>query len=152
MSKIILLMISLLAFNFCKAQITTTNIIEGGKTLVELISVFKKNKATTQNSLEDKKISMDSCAIKQQSDLCFKNSSTKDLTISLYKRNETGYEVQPFTMKVITKKQECWYELHSGVYKYKIEIEIDTAGIKTTFSEGELKLLPCDNMQREITE
>jgi hypothetical protein len=128
----------------------TTNLIEGGKTLVELISVLKKNKTNSTANLNNKNIGIDSCATKQTADLCFKNSSAKDLAISLYKRTDAGYEAQPFTMKVITKKQECWYELHSGIYKYKIEI--DTNGTKTLMSEGELRLQTCDNMQREITE
>ncbi len=129
---------------------TTSNLIEGGKTLVELISVLKKNKTASAANLTNKNAMVDSCAAKQTADLCFKNSSSKDLAISLYRRTDAGYEVQPFTMKVITKKQECWYELHSGIYKYKIEI--DTSGAKTLMSEGELRLQPCDNMQREITE
>jgi hypothetical protein len=127
----------------------TSNLIEGGKTLVELISVLKKNKTASTPNLTGKNV-IDSCAAKQTADLCFKNSSNKDLAISLYKRTDAGYEAQPFTMKVITKKQECWYELRSGIYKYKIEI--DTGSAKTVMSEGELRLQPCDNMQREITE
>lgn len=131
------------------AQKITSNLIEGGKTLVELISVLKKNRTVSTANLSGKNV-VDSCAAKQTADLCFKNSSSKDLAISVYKRTDAGYEAQPFTMKVITKKQECWYELHSGIYKYKIEI--DTAGAKTLMSEGELRLQPCDNMQREVTE
>jgi hypothetical protein len=138
---------------FCVFYVTThaqtSNLIEGGKTLVELISVLKKNKTASTANLTGKNV-IDSCASKQTADLCFKNSSNKDLAISLYKRTDAGYEAQPFTMKVITKKQECWYELHSGIYKYKIEI--DNGGAKTLMSEGELRLQPCDNMQREITE
>lgn len=133
-----------------KAQSKATNFIEGGKTLIELISVFKKNKPTSANSLAAKTDELDSCSIKQQSDLCFKNSSSKSLVISLYKRKDAGYEAQPFTMKVLANKQECWYELHSGIYKYRIEVDINN--VKSLFSEGEMKLQPCDNMQREITE
>lgn len=150
MKTLILVLISFLSTNsYCQAQ-KTNNFIEGGKTLVELISVLKKNKPSGPASLANKTDDKDSCAIKQQSDLCFKNSSAKDLVISLYKRKDAGYEVQPFTMKVIAKKQECWYELHSGIYKYRIETE--TGAAKMLFSEGEMKLLPCENMQREITE
>ena len=130
------------------AQNKATDYIEGGKTLIELISVFKKNKPATANSLSNNTNEKDSCVIKQQSDLCFKNSSTKDLVISLYKRKDAGYEALPFTMKVIPKKKECWYELHSGIYKYRIETETGTT--KTLFNEGEIKLLPCENMEREI--
>lgn len=149
MKTLILVLISFFSNPYCQAQ-KTNNFIEGGKTLVELISVFKKNKLSGSVSLANKIDDKDSCALKQQSNLCFKNSSAKDLVISLYKRKDAGYEAQPFTMKVIAKKQECWYELHSGIYKYRIETEAGAA--KMLFSEGEMKLLPCENMQREITE
>jgi hypothetical protein len=131
------------------AQSTTQNIINGGRTLVELITLLKP-KAKPTGSFAENTANNDSCMQKQKADLCFKNSSNKDLVISLYKRTDTGYEAQPFTMKVITLKQECWYELRSGIYKYKIELDI--GNVKTLVSEGELKLQPCDNMQREITE
>ncbi len=149
MRKVLFIIISL-AYLTTNAQNTTTKIIEGGRALIELITVLKKSKTTNTSTLTDNKVGIDSCATKQKADLCFKNSSLKDLVISLYKRTDTGYEAQPFTMKVITKKQECWYELRSGIYKYKIELDI--GGVKTLISEGELKLQPCDNMQREISE
>jgi hypothetical protein len=148
--KAILIIISLASFATSTAQTSTANLIAGGRALVELITVLKKSKPTNTASLADNKASTDSCAIKQKADLCFKNSSTKDLAISLFKRTDAGYEAQPFTMKVITKKQECWYELRSGIYKYKIEL--DVGNVKTLMSEGELRLQPCDNMQREISE
>jgi hypothetical protein len=149
--KIVFFMILSLAYTTSPmAQSTTSNIIQGGKTLIELISILKKNKPASTANLTNKNEMMDSCAAKQTSDLCFKNSSTKDLAISIYKRGEIGYEALPFTMKVITKKQECWYELRSGIYKYKIEL--DVGGIKTLMSEGELRLQSCENMLREITE
>jgi hypothetical protein len=150
MKFIFLIMIALVHQTTSAQTNTTANLIEGGRALIELITVLKKTKAVTTTAIADNKAILDSCAIKQKSDLCFKNSSTKDLAISLYKRTEAGYEALPFTMKVITKKQECWYELRSGIYKYKIEIDI--GGVKTLMSEGELKLQPCDNMQREISE
>jgi hypothetical protein len=133
---------------FCQKNVGS--LIEGGKALIELITILKKPKAKLTGSFAENTANNDSCMQKQKADLCFKNSSNKDLVISLYKRTDTGYEAQPFTMKVITLKQECWYELRSGIYKYKIELDIGT--VKTLVSEGELKLQPCDNMQREITE
>ena len=130
-----------------QVQNKTANIIESGKALVELISIFKKKPALP--AYAGNNVKSDSCILKNMADLCFKNSSTKDILVSLYKRNESGYEVSPFTMRVISQKQECWYELRSGIYKYKIET--DSAGIKTLSIEGEMKLQACDKMQREIT-
>jgi hypothetical protein len=103
MKQIIFLMISFPYFSATAQTTTTSNLIEGGKTLVELISVLKKNKRNSTTNLANKNV-IDSCATKQKADLCFKNSSTKDLAISLYKRTDAGYEAEPFTMKVISKK------------------------------------------------
>ncbi|MBS0647192.1 MAG: hypothetical protein JSR97_11480 [Verrucomicrobia bacterium] len=149
------LLVILFSFINCKSQ-DVSKIIEGGKTLVELIRVFKtpkQNLGTQQligQNTHTAAAPNDSCAIKQRSDLCYKNSSSKSLVISIYKKNGDTYEAQPFTMKVLSQKQECWYELKAGIYKYRIEV--DTGTTKTLFSEGEFKLEACDNMQREITE
>lgn len=117
-------------------------VIEGGKTLLELIRVFKTPRQTAAVS--------DSCALKQTNDLCFKNSSTKILAVSIYKRTDSGYDARPFSLKILPAKEECLYEMKAGIYKYRIEIE----GIqgKPVLTEGELKLQACENMQREIKE
>lgn len=54
---------------FCKpivVQNKARDYIEGGKTLIELISVFLKKPASA-NSFSNNTIEKDSCAIKQQS-------------------------------------------------------------------------------------
>jgi len=130
-----------------RAQLNTENFIEGGKTLVELISVLKKARSPVSTVKPDIK---DSCALKQLADLCFKNSSFRDLAVSLYRRIDAAYEVQPFTVKVLPKKQECLYELKSGIYKYRIEA--DSGAVRILLSEGEFRLQPCDNMKRELKE
>ena len=148
MRIIILIIFSFLVINVSKAQLTASNLIDGSRTLVELISVFKKSKPATLMPVD--KNAVDSCAIKQLADLCFKNSSSTDIAISLYRRVETAYEAQPFTVKVLPRKEECLYELKSGIYKYRIEVE--KSGVKNVLNEGEFKLQPCDNMKREIKE
>ena len=127
---------------------TTNTIIEGGKTLVELVRVFKipKNSLAQQNTIEKK----DSCAVKSISDLCIKNSTGKSLMITLFKRTGNGYEQGVLTAKILPRNQECWYELKSGVYKFKLETD-DGDSLKL-FREGELKLNACANMIKEIKE
>ncbi len=134
------------------AQSPTQQIVEGSKTLVELIKVIKtpRQNLNAQNFTTANPTATDSCAIKKRSDLCYKNSSSKVLSISIYKRNGDTYDTTPFTMKVLAQKQECWYELRAGIYKYKIEQ--DAVSGKTLVNEGEFKLEPCENMVREITE
>lgn len=127
-------------------------VIEGGKTLLELIRVFKTPRQTvaSQNTNAVTSAVSDSCVFKQTSDLCFKNSSTKILAVSIYKRTDTGYDARPFVLKILIAKEECLYEMRAGIYKYRIEI--DGLQGKTILREGELKLQACENMQREITE
>ena len=142
------------AFLICcivDAQSTADHLIEGSKTLVELISIFKKNKspAVTGSPVAGNN-NIDSCILKQQSDLCFKNSSSRDLAISIFRRTDAAYETVPFTVKVISKKTECLYELKSGIYKYRIET--GNGADKVLVNEGEFRLQPCDNMKREIKE
>lgn len=122
---------------------TASNIIEGGKTLVELVRVFKSSKAILpqQNLTENK----DSCSIKNLGDICYKNVSGNNITVSLFKRNGQAY-APALTLKVANQGQECLFELQAGVYKYKIE----SGEQKIVLSEGELKLNACDKLVKEI--
>ena len=146
----ILCMLTFSTISFCQSP--GQQIVEGSKTLVELIKVIKtpRQNLTAQNFTPANNNAADSCVLKQRSDLCYKNNSSKVLTISIYKRNGDVYDTLPFTMKVLAQKQECWYELRAGIYKYKIEQDATTG--KTILSEGEFKLEACENMVREISE
>jgi hypothetical protein len=128
---------------------TASNLIEGGKTLVELVRIFKTPKNNVVSNAVQESTKTDSCTLKNISDLCFKNSTGKSLYISLYKRNGTVYETVPLTIKVLPKVQECLYELRAGIYKFKIEMDGD-ADKKITFREGEIKLMACENAVKEI--
>jgi hypothetical protein len=144
MRKLISFVFSLIMVSIAEAQLTTENLIEGSKTLVELISVLKNKPSAAGKNIAD------SCAVKQLANLCFKNSSSRDLAVTLYRRIETVYDTQPFSVKVLPKKQECLYQLKSGIYKYRIEA--DSGMVRVLINEGEFKLQPCDNMKREIKE
>lgn len=150
MRTICFFMISLLFFKSAVAQSNTESIIAGGKALIELITVLQRNKSIAMSNLKERPLVADSCAAKLRSDLCFRNSTSRDLTISICKRNDTAYEPGIFTVKVLKKKKECLLELRSGIYKYRIEA--DEGNSKMLFSEGEFRLQPCDNMLREIKE
>jgi hypothetical protein len=123
---------------------TASNIIEGGKTLVELVRVFKtpKNTMPEQSAVEK----TDSCVKKNLSDLCIKNSTGKYLLVSLYRRNGNIYEPGVLSLKILFKNQECLYELKAGVYKIKFETE--EGAVKKIISEGEIKLNTCEKMFR----
>jgi hypothetical protein len=147
MRAFILTAVVLINMNTSAQNNTAANIIEGGKTLVELVRVFKtpKNSLVPTETVTEKK---DSCALKNTTDICIKNSTGKSLLVSLYKRNGNVYETGILSLKILPKNQECLYELKSGVYKIKIEKEENA--VKVNFREGEIKLNACENVFKEI--
>jgi hypothetical protein len=146
MRTFILAAVALINSNLTAQNNTATNIIEGGKTLVELVRVLKTPKTTlTPESVVEKK---DSCAVKNTTDLCIKNSTGKPLLVSLFRRNGNLYEPGVLSLKILNKNQECLYELKSGVYKIKLETEEN--GVRISFREGEIKLNACENFYKEI--
>jgi hypothetical protein len=137
----------LISMNTSAQSNTTANIIEGGKTLVELVRVFKMPKTSlTSEPVTEKRI--DSCSVKNITDICIKNSTGKPLLVSLSRRNGNVYEATILSLKILSKNQECLYELKSGVYKIKLETEEN--GIRVSFKEGEIKLNACENVFKEI--
>lgn len=125
---------------------TTANIIEGGKTLVELVRVFKMPRyIMAQQPVVEKK---DSCAIKSTSDISIKNSLSTALLVSLYRRNGNLYEAGALSLKILPKNQETLYELKAGIYKIRYEIEEDDE--KKIIREGEIKVIACENIFKEI--
>ena len=147
MRKLLLPIVVLIAFNASSQNNTASNIIEGGKALVELVRVFKAPRYAMypQNIVEIK----DSCLLKNACDLSFKNSTDKGLYISLYRRNGNTYEANVLTMKVLPNAEECLYEIKSGIYKFKIEIDHEDDE-RVIYREGEIKLAACENVKKEI--
>ena len=103
---------------------------------MELVRVLKAPayQAAQQNITEK----VDSCRLKNLSDLSFKNSTDKALYITLTKRNGSIYETNALTMKVLPKAREYLYELRAGIYKYKIEIDGENEK-HVLYREGEMK-------------
>jgi mRNA degradation ribonuclease J1/J2 len=124
----------------------TANIIEGGKTLVDLIRVFKTPKAT--NAANNTITVTDSCSIKNLADITYKNSGTRAVFISLFKRTGAVYSIQPLTLKIAAASRESLYEIPSGIYKFKIEYA--EGEVKLLHKEGEIKIQPCDKILKEI--
>ena len=122
----------------------TSNFVEGGRTLIELIKILKPAKTATPASYTN----TDSCASKKLADISFKNKTAKMILISLFFRNGNIYDAQPLSLKLAAVSEESLYEIKSGVYKYRIET--DSSGQKTVLHEGELKLQPCDKLVKEI--
>ena len=149
MRKYLLLAVCMYTTSVWAQNNTASNLIEGGKTLVELVRVFKTPKNSVTANTPTAILKTDSCTVKNISDLCFKNTTAKSLYISLFKRNGNNYEVSVLTIKILPKMQECWYELKAGIYKFKIEVDGDD-NKKNVYSEGEMKLSACENGIKEI--
>ena len=146
MSKLILSAVTIIAFTASAQNNTASNIIEGGKTLVELVRVFKMPKyVMSQQSIVEKK---DSCTVKNTTDFSVKNSTEKSLLVSLYRRNGNIYEASVLSLKILPKNQENLYEIKAGIYKIKYEME--EADEKKIIREGEVKLIACENIFKEI--
>ena len=146
MSKLILSAVTIIAFTASAQNNTASNIIEGGKTLVELVRVFKMPKyVMSQQSIVEKK---DSCTVKNTTDFSVKNSTEKSLLVSLYRRNGNIYEASVLSLKILPKNQENLYEIKAGIYKIKYEMEEDD--VKKIIRQGEIKLIACENIFKEI--
>jgi hypothetical protein len=125
---------------------TAYNIIEGSKTLVELIRVFKTPRAAIITPGPN--LLTDSCTIKGTSDFCVKNNTAKPLTVTLYRRNGNVYDVAVLTMSILPNNRECLYDIKSGIYKMKLETGEE--GDKKTFREGEIRINSCENPVENI--
>jgi hypothetical protein len=130
----------------------TTTIIEGSKTLVDLVKVFKTPKSSmvyTPTAANTAAVGVDSCYSKGLADIAYKNKTGKTIQVYLYKRNGSIYETIPLSLRISNNSQESLYEISSGIYKYKIECE-ELDGRKILYNEGEIKITPCDKLVKEI--
>ena len=146
MSKLILSAVAIITFTASAQNNTASNIIEGGKTLVELVRVFKMPKyLMSQQPIVEKK---DSCTVKNTTDFSVKNSTAKSLLVSLHRRNGNIYEASVLSLNFLPKNQETLYEIKAGIYKIKYEME--EADEKKIIREGEVKLIACENIFKEV--
>ncbi len=143
--KTILLFIAITTPVLLPAQPTTaSDIVEGGKTLIELFRVIKPPRV----ALSQSNSSPDSCSIKKKGDISYKNRTDKTMIVSLYFRVGNDYEQRSLSLRLSPSSQESLYDVRSGIYKYKIEEESN--GQRTMLHEGELKLAPCEKLARDI--
>ncbi len=144
--RIILLILVMFAPVVLHAQnAITSNVVEGGKTLIELIRVIRTPR---QAPLTASYGYTDSCASRRLADISFKNKTDKTVQVLLYLRNGNTYDTPALSLKLSPFSQESLYELKTGIYKYTIETEVEEATV--IMHQGELKLQPCDKLVKEI--
>ena len=116
-----------------------SNLVEGGKVLVELVKVFRKNQNI--NNLAGKQ--------NNNSDICFTNSTTDNLLIELFKKiNDTTFREIPSALSLTINAHECLLELSPNVYHYKVFKKNN--GNLILSLEGDLRLISNEKMEREI--
>lgn len=126
----------------------TSDLVEGGKTLVELLKVIRMPRNIPTDVTTPATIITDSCRTKKLADICFKNRSNQVIRVSLFLRNGNDYAAKPLSLTISSLTQESLYELRCGIYKYNITTGDDEEAV--ILHEGELRLEPCDKLIREI--
>ena len=129
----------------------TSDLVEGGKALVELIKVIKMPRIITTAEPVPVANYTDSCGIKKLADISFKNKTNATVQVLLFLRIENTYSLKPLSLTLAALSQESLYALKTGIYKYKVETGLEDDE-SITLNEGELKLEPCDKLIREIKE
>ena len=121
------------------AQTTTNNFVEGGKLLIELVKIFKKNPVQQNGKGQEN----------NSSDLCFTNSTTDNLFIELSKKiSDTSYKILSSSISLTANAHECLLELMPAIYHYRVYKRTGT--IQLLSLEGDLRLKPDEKMEREI--
>ena len=137
-THVLTLLVILVSYNLV-AQTPQNNFVEGGKILVELVRIFKKN--PVQQVLHGQE--------NNSSDLCFTNSTPDNLFIEISKKiNDSSYKILPGSISLTTNAHECLLELSTNIYHYKVFKKINGAQVLSL--EGELRLVPNEKMEREI--
>lgn len=152
MRKLIFLLPVFLCLKNSAQKNTVNNIIEGGRVVADILRIIKTPKNSVAYSagiVQPSITTTDSCAAKSLANICYKNSSGKNLYITLYKRNGNVYAALPLTLVMPVNSKECLYEIQSGIYKYKIEYENEEEE-KIILREGEMKIAACDDKQEEL--
>ena len=127
----------------------TTSIIEGGRTLVDLVRVFRVPKTMLYPSARNSTATVDSFYSKGLAGISYKNTFGKSMQVSLFKRIGAIYSITPLNLYIGNNGQEYLYEVPIAIYKFKIEYENEDEK-KLVYREGEIKINACGKMVREI--
>ena len=90
MKKIILIAVICFPAVLQAQNAITSDIVEGGKALIELIRVIRIPRVPTATVAYD---NADSCGSKKLADISFKNKTNKTVYVSLLLRIGNGYEI-----------------------------------------------------------
>jgi len=111
---------------------TTTNVIEGGKLVVELIKAINARKDSNTNiGCKD-----------TYADLCIENQAADTIVVSLLHRGSG----ETREIIILPGGKECCLQAKAGVWTYDLKIPRHVLSIR----KGDLKLEGCNNLLMNI--
>jgi hypothetical protein len=113
----------------------TTSIIEVGRTLVDLVRVFRVPKTMLYPSARNSTVTVDSFYSNGLADISYKNTFGKNMQVSLFKRIRAIYSIISLNLYIGYNVQEYLYEVPIAIYKFKIEYENEDEK-KLVYREG----------------
>jgi len=134
MKKISILLIIGLSTSMLNAQTPSTNseLIEGGKLILEIIKIFKpEKKPSDQECLRS---------------ICFENLTEGKIKVTL---NRIGDRKRGAKIEIISLKggNDCSYSLKSGIYAYEIKSETDEI-----LKKAELNFIECTSLLIKVSD
>lgn len=125
------LVLSFLNVN-AQSEKPASQVIEGGKVVVELIKALRGKKDIEKNP---------GCK-GSYADLCVLNESATAVTVSLVHRNSS----EKREMIIQPRMQECCLQVAQGVWTYDLRIHASTQSIR----KGDLLIEDCQNLTMNI--
>ncbi len=117
-----------------------SNVIEGGKVVVDLLSVFKGS-GGGNNDTETGELT-GNCKKDKTADVCFKNLSKTSINVTISRRTDNSFKSE---LIVLTGYQECVFALRKGIYTYAV-----TNILKQPIRKAELRIETCKDETIEI--
>ncbi|MBP9134708.1 MAG: hypothetical protein KBF75_11815 [Saprospiraceae bacterium] len=124
---------------YCQTDTKVTNIIEGGKVLLEFTKLFVGNKKSNNSESSENS----PCAIKLTADAVFINNVTQVIKVKLIVKSS---QVVAGELVIQPGKSESLYELKEGVYTYEIT-DMTTAMV---IRKGDIRYEHCENITTSI--
>ncbi len=109
------------------SQDLTSKIIEGAKTLTDVVKIIKPATAVANEV--------------PSTDVSFKNKSATAIEVQLFrKKNDTTYVITPMKLTVANDGTESFIDVTPGIYKYKIVKKVASNSTVEVLKEGEFRV------------
>jgi hypothetical protein len=119
---------------FAQSNTNRSEIIEGGKVLIDLIKNLKHTSSK----------STDLCKTNRTGDICFSNRSKNTILVGINKNDSIN--TYSNVLIIQPRNSECLYHLYTGVYNY--HIQSDSSHI--TLQKGQIALDQCNVIEKRI--